>query len=446
VTTYSPRPAGSTGPAGRVPPWRLALAAGLVLVFAASATLAVRALGHATRTTAPRAGAGGSSTLANGIESLRKRLDSASNDWRGWATLGSAYVQQARITEDPSNLSKAERALRRSLQIRETGNAGALAGLGALAASRHDFSGALAWAEKGRAIAPNNATIYGVLGDALIELGRYPEAFAALQRMVDLRPGLSSYARASYAWELQGNVPNATRALELALQAAPTPNDAAFASYYLGELAWNTGRLDAAAEWYRQSAARDPSFLPATQGLAKVDAARSNYDEAIQKYEAVVTKLPIPQYFIDLGDLYELTGRHDLAQRQFELLAEQERLLRANGENVDLERAVFAADHQLDVAGGLAAAQREWDRRKSVVVADALGWTLYAAGRYHEALPYAQKALRLGTRSASFYFHKGMIERALGMQTAAIADLREALAINSYFSPLWAPRVRQMLG
>jgi hypothetical protein len=51
-----------------------------------------------------------------------------------------------------------------------------------------------------------NANAHGVMGDALVELGRYDEAFVQIQRMVDLRPDLSSYARVSYARELQGDV------------------------------------------------------------------------------------------------------------------------------------------------------------------------------------------------------------------------------------------------
>jgi lipoprotein NlpI len=49
--------------------------------------------------------------------------------------------------------------------------------------------------------------------------------------------------------------------------------------------------------------------------------------------------------------------------------------------------------------------------------------------------------MRLGTRSALFAFHRGMIERALGMRAAARSDLRRALSINPHFSLLWAPRV-----
>ena len=78
-------------------------------------------------------------------------------------------------------------------------------------------------------------------------------------------------------------------------------------------------------------------------------------------------------------------------------------------------------------------------------MADALGWELYANGRPREALSYANRALGLGTRNALFFFHRGMIERALGRAAPAERDLRRAIQINPYFSPLWADEAARTL-
>src|SRR4029079_9298719 len=108
----------------------------------------------------------------------------------------------------------------------------------------------------------------------------------------------------------------------------------------------------------------------------------------------------------------------------------------ANGVNVDLEVALFSADHGLDLADGLGAARAECSRRQSVQVADALAWQLHANGRDREALGYANKALALGTRNASFHYHRAVIEEALGRRDAARTDLVAALDINPSFSTL----------
>ena len=72
----------------------------------------------------------GPDTLGAAIASLEDRVDAVPDDWEASAALGTAYVQQARITSDPSAYPLAWTALRRSLALRPRGNAGALVGLG----------------------------------------------------------------------------------------------------------------------------------------------------------------------------------------------------------------------------------------------------------------------------------------------------------------------------
>jgi tetratricopeptide (TPR) repeat protein len=189
----------------------------------------------------------------------------------------------------------------------------------------------------------------------------------------------------------------------------------------------------------------DSSFIPPHAGLARTEAARGHTGKAIQQYRWVVARYPLPEYVIALGDLYAVGGQEDLAAQQYGLVRVEERLFRANGVNVDLEIALFDADHRVDLAVGLAAARAEWARRQSINVADALAWELYAAGNYSEALTYSNRALRLGTRNALFFFHRGMIERALDRTGPARRDLRRAMAINPHFSILWSNTAARVL-
>ena len=384
-------------------------------------------------------------SLTDLIANLQDRLKAVPGDWRSYAGLGLAYVQQARVTADPTYYPKAEGVLQRSIELNGADNFDALTGLAALAAARHDFASALSWGEKAKAVNPYNASIYAVIGDAQVELGRYDEALKTFQTMIDIRPDLATYARVSYGWELQGSYQNAIKAMKLALEAAATPTDAAWAANQLGDLYFNSGDLDRAEAYYRQGLARDDTFVPAHAGLAKVEAARGQIQQAIANYSWVVERLPSPEYVIALGDLYSVKGQTDLAARQYELVHVEERLLQANGVNVDLEIALFDADHHENLAAGLAAAQTEWGRRHSIHVADALAWELYANGRYEEALSYADQALRLGTQNALFFYHRGMIELSLGKQGAARRDLAEAMNINPRFSILWADQAASTL-
>ena len=377
------------------------------------------------------------------VAALQARLASFPKDWASWAELGLAYVQTARRSGDPSFYPKAQGALERSLSLKP-GNPAALIGMSSLTAARHDFGGARAWGEQAVKAAPYNASAYGVLGDAYVELGKYQEAFRTFQRMIDLRPDLSSYARASYARELQGDVAGAVSDMELALQAASSPSDAAFADFQLGELWFNSGHLDRAQTAYARAAAQDPNYIPAREGLAKIAAAQGRYARAISLYRWVVDHMPLPQYVIELSDVYTASGNTADVAEQAALLEVEERLARANGVNLDLEAATYDADHGRAKAA-LLAARAEWARRHSLLVADSLAWALYANGKYAEARTYSARALALGTRNATFWFHRGMIERALGHRIAARDALARALKINPDFSIRWSPVAKTLV-
>ena len=121
---------------------------------------------------------------------------------------------------------------------------------------------------------------------------------------------------------------------------------------------------------------------------------------AITEYTDVVARYPLPEYVIALGDLYTVDGQPTEAARQYDVVHVEEQIFRANGVNMDLELALFQADHG-DPGAGLGAARAEWGRRHSILVADAYAWALYRTGHLSEAAHYSKKALALGTGARS---------------------------------------------
>src|SRR5262245_52515592 len=111
-----------------------------------------------------------SGSLSEIIAGLQARLRSEPQDWRSYAQLGLAYVQQARVTADPTLYPKADGVLQRSLQLGGGQNFDAFTGMAALAAARHDFGAALGWGERAVAANPDSAQAYAVVGDAQVEL------------------------------------------------------------------------------------------------------------------------------------------------------------------------------------------------------------------------------------------------------------------------------------
>jgi len=159
----------------------------------------------------------------------------------------------------------------------------------------------------------------------------------------------------------------------------------------------------------------------------------------------VVAQIPLPAYVIALGDMLSAAGRPAAARKQYSLARLQEQLYIANGVNVDVELATFEVDHGGDARAAVARLRELRRTQRSVVVDDALGWALLRAGAPRQALVFAQRALRLGTRDATFLFHRGAIEAALGRRPEAARDLRAALTLNPHFSILHEAQARRLL-
>ena len=179
------------------------------------------------------------------IRSLQDALREGDERVKGTAAtmLGHAYLQKARETGDPGFYPKAETLFQQALDA-DGDDVDALVGLGTLALARHQFAEALDWGEQARDGNPYHAPAYGVIGDAQIELGRYDDAVATVQAMVDLRPDLGSYSRVSYLRELMGDREGAIVAMEQAAVAGSGyAENVAWVHVQLGNLRFDGGVL-----------------------------------------------------------------------------------------------------------------------------------------------------------------------------------------------------------
>lgn len=379
------------------------------------------------------------------VRFLEREVATGSPGARPLTLLGLAYQQRARETGDPSFYPRSKAALRRALALERRSDLQGqqsltMTGLASLAASQHRFREARNLAERARGLSPGSAAPYGILGDTLVELGRYRAAFAAFDRMVALKPSLTSYARVSYARELIGDVRGAEAAMTLAVEAGASSSEhSAWALVQLGNLRFDTGRARAAAAAYRGALASFPGYVHAEAGLARVEAARGRYARAIRLYRRAVARLPLPQYAAALGDVLRVAGRRTESRRAYALVDAIDRLFRANGVRTELETALFDLDHGRRLHDALARAREALRQRPSIEAEDVLAWALAKNGRCSEARQHSVRALRLGTKDALKLFHRGIIERCLGDQAGARLHFARALAINPHFSLRYAP-------
>lgn len=406
--------------------------------------VAVLGVGSGDESTTGAAASGAARTPRAQIAKLEAAARQRPEDAKTFVLLAAGLLQSVRETGDVSAYDRADKALARALKL-DPSSAGAYSERGVLRLARHDFRGALSDGRRARKLAPGVAQPLGVLVDANVELGRYQEAERVLQRMVDLKPNLNSYARVSYYRELRGDLDGASVALALAASAGGSaPENVAFVQALMGNIELAQGRFPQARRAFDAALAKLDDYPAAEAGLVSLDVAQGRLKPAIERMKRVVERLPTVGSVVTLGELQLADGQQKQGRRTLDLVDAAQQLLGAAGVNTDAEIAVYEADHG-DPKRAVKLGRAAWAGAPSVRSADALGWALTRAGMAREGLSYARRALRLGSRDASYLFHAGMSAKAAGRPTEAERWLRSALAANPGFSPLHARTARKAL-
>ncbi len=207
-----------------------------------------RSLGHPLALRAPA----GTGPTDRRIRDLQDQLRRAPGSPELWMTLGEAWVRRAREAADPGLYHSAADCAAAALAL-SPGAPRALALRGMVLLDAHRFDEARALAADLTARHPGFARGHGILSDALLELGRLEEAATAAQRMMDLKPDLPSYSRASHLLWLQGDSDGALEAARLAVDAGGDPEarawvrtQAALIRLHRGEHARADAELDLA--------------------------------------------------------------------------------------------------------------------------------------------------------------------------------------------------------
>lgn len=379
-------------------------------------------------------------TTAAMIAGLQRAVAASPADTTSWQHLGVAYVRRAAETADPTYYAQAGRALRRAAELAPRDPETLLA-RGNLALALHDFRAALALGSRAHAARPLSPEPLGVMVDARIELGRYRGAVADLQRMLDVRPSLPALSRTSYVRELYGDMDGAVAAMRQAEAAGSgSAFDLATVSALLGDLHFKRGNLEQAEDSYERARRASPGLFAADVGRARVAAARGHTGVAIDRLRAATRRYPQPAALVLLGDLLAASGRSAEARRSYELVEAAAFLQERAGQDTDLEMALFAADRGHDPKAAVALARRAHRARPdNIHTADALAWALHRAGHTREALPYARRAVRLGTADPLLRYHAAAILDSAGRPRGARRQLRAAASPASWFSARHMP-------
>jgi len=229
----------------------------------------------------------------------------------------------------------------------------------------------------------------------------------AAQKMVDLRPDSSSYARVSYLRSLHGDSKGAIDAMIAALKAT-NPNDpesAAWCRVQIGNEVMNAGKLEEAEREFDSALLIFPDHSLALQSKARARVAAGDLRGAITIYEREPNSADAAQA---LGDLFTKLGQVDAANAAYQKFDTLER------ENAALERSWrhlvnFWLDHDQNLVEALRLASTEYESRKDIFTCDSLAWAFFKNGRKAEAKKLIKEALRTGTKDQRINQHATII-------------------------------------
>ncbi|HEX8348582.1 MAG TPA: tetratricopeptide repeat protein, partial [Hymenobacter sp.] len=378
----------------------------------------------------------------NAIGDLLAQLRAKPDDTKAKVLLAQAYMQEARVTGDHPYYDMAAMQLLTSVLAREPENFEALCCKASLCLTQHHFSQGLEVAKQAVEINLDNAFVYGLLCDANVELGNYPEAIRMADKMNMVRPDLRSYSRVSYLREIHGDFPGAIEAMDMATKAGYAGlEQTEWARITLGHLHETSGDLTQAEQQYRLALQERPYYAYALAGLGRIEKARRNYPAAIDYFRKARTTVKDYAFADELTDLYRLNHEpakaEQMAHEAITMLANDATEADNNemmGHYADRELAyAYLKTNELEKA--LEHAKIEYERRPdNIDVCETLAWVHYKRGEYKDAQMLITKALRTHSQNPVLLCRAGLIATKNGKAAEGQAMIRKALGINPYLN------------
>lgn len=367
------------------------------------------------------------------IATASQAIHDRPTEYTGYNLLATALVRRARETSDVSLYAQAENAVKKSLELApgnfETGKIQVSILLG-----EHEFPSALEAAMRLNKRVPDDATVYGLLTDANVELGNYSEAENAAQWMLNLRPGnRPGLIRAAHLREIFGDAEGAYEAAELAFQST-TPSEVEERANLLtqmGHFRFVAGNIDVAEKIFQQALAALPMYPAALGSLAQLRIAQKRYADAVELLQQRYQSVSHAGNLYALAEALQLAGRDTEAGKAFADFEAKALAESSCKDNSNRELVFYYADHAHQPGKALEVAKREYAWRHDVYTLDAYAWALHVNGRDAEARIQIESALAVGIRDPKLFRHAGEIALKTGDIPAAQGYLKQSAELNT---------------
>lgn len=367
------------------------------------------------------------------LADAKKGIEAKPEQYQLYNSLALAFIARAQETSDPTFYSQSEEALKKSFSLLPGNFEGRKIQV-VILLSRHEFARARDQARVLNRQTPDDVLVYGYVADAGMQLGDYEEAEQAAQWMLDLRPGnIPGLMRGADLRTVYGDIEGANEFLVQAYQEAPPSETAELAAILtqVADLQLMSGQVLGADKTLQQALATFPEYPPALVSLARVRMAQHEYAKAADLLRQRNQRPPRPEIVYMLAKALQDAGRRDEARAAYADFEQKALAQTNNSDNANRELVFYYADHAHKPAEALRIARLEMAKRHNVNTLDAYAWALYVNGEFAEARAQLNKALAVGIRDATFFYHAGKISSKLNDEAATEHYFRQSLDLNS---------------
>lgn len=387
--------------------------------------------------------------LAEGLEwknvqakakNLMAAIEKDPSDTASKIKLAALFIQEARITGNYMYYDVAAMKYVNDILAVQPGSFNALVFKSLIYMSQHHFADGLVIAHQAQQVNPYNAYVYGLLVDGNVEMGHYDSAVVYADKMVSVRPDLTSYSRVSYLREIYGDYKGAIAAMKMAVEAGGQGDEyTEWTRYQLASLYEKTGDFKTADTLYNISLGMRPDYAYAMAGLGRVALANNDYNKAMMYFERADSMISDNSLKEELVDIYRQAGKTAKADETAKAVIDD---LQKNAQAGDKDANIgHYADRELayaylkigDKEKALEHAMMEYNRRPdNIDVNETVAWVYYSRGEYDKAMPYIKVALKTHSKNPVLLSRAALIFYKAGDKTEAKNLLAETTPTNPY--------------
>ncbi len=373
------------------------------------------------------------------VNTTKEKIKNNPQDFASYIKLAEIFINEARVTGEHGHYYPAILGLIENLQSKKPDNEilfRALTLKSSVYLSLHQFATAKECATQAVQLNANNAQIYGALVDANVELGNYAEAVKMAEKMMEIRPDLISYSRASYLREIHGDPNGAIEAMNLAVESGYAGyENLAWTRNTLGEIHETYGDIMNAEVQYKTTLEERPGYPFAIAGLASVEKKKGNIEQAEKLLNQACAIIPEVSFYAELAYIYKETGRKEMADKTtaevLAMMADDE----AKGHVMHLEYAKLYMNLIEDYEKALEYAMKEYEvRPMNIDVNKVLAEIYYNKNDFVKAEEHLALALSTNSQHPELLMIAGLIYSANGNKTQGEQLVKRANESNPYLN------------